>query len=204
MPSQSGRYVKARRSEEQATGNGDNSRIGATTLSLALGDVKSSPEEEEEAAVPCSSPADPKLSAAEEPEAGDALPVKEESLPGPEEYAVIEAVAGSPGCDDTMTSLNDDDRDRITDDDDDDHSSSSEAYDDGDLLASAMDDDVTAQLAAAGWQFKHANGDFPFFAFSISHAPEPDSSLSSSAGRIFLSSPSYSAPVTHVLLYGTL
>lgn len=56
--------------------------------------------------------------------------------------------------------------DRISDDDDDEPSSGSEAYEDGDLLSAAMDDDVTAQLAAAGWQIKHANGDFHFFAFS--------------------------------------
>lgn len=55
--------------------------------------------------------------------------------------------------------------DRLTDDDDDEPSSGSEAYDDGDLMQQAMDDDVTAQLAAAGWQYKCANGDFHFFAF---------------------------------------
>lgn len=48
--------------------------------------------------------------------------------------------------------------DRISDDDDDEPSSGSETYEDGDLLTAAMDDDVTAQLAAAGWQIKHANG----------------------------------------------
>ncbi|XP_057339180.1 DNA-binding protein P3A2 isoform X2 [Microplitis mediator] len=48
--------------------------------------------------------------------------------------------------------------DRLTDDDDDEPSSGSEAYDDGDLMQQAMDDDVTAQLAAAGWQYKCANG----------------------------------------------
>ncbi|XP_066589795.1 DNA-binding protein Ewg isoform X3 [Prorops nasuta] len=48
--------------------------------------------------------------------------------------------------------------DRITDDDDDEPSSGSEAYEEGDLLTAAMDDDVTAQLAAAGWQIKHVNG----------------------------------------------
>lgn len=58
--------------------------------------------------------------------------------------------------------------DRISDDDDDDQSSGSEGYEEGDLLSAAMDDDVTAQLAAAGWQIKHANGDFHFFAFSPS------------------------------------
>ncbi|XP_071554565.1 DNA-binding protein Ewg isoform X6 [Temnothorax nylanderi] len=47
---------------------------------------------------------------------------------------------------------------RLSDDDDDEPSSESEAYEDGDLLSAAMDDDVTAQLAAAGWQFKHSNG----------------------------------------------
>lgn len=57
---------------------------------------------------------------------------------------------------------------RLSDDDDDEPSSESEAYEEGDLLSAAMDDDVTAQLAAAGWQFKHINGDFPFFfAFSL-------------------------------------
>ncbi|XP_051160606.1 DNA-binding protein P3A2 isoform X3 [Leptopilina boulardi] len=49
-------------------------------------------------------------------------------------------------------------QERITDDDDDDQTSGSEAYEEGDLLSAAMDDDVTAQLAAAGWQIKHANG----------------------------------------------
>lgn len=57
--------------------------------------------------------------------------------------------------------------DRITDDDDDEPSSGSETYEDGDLLSAAMDDDVTAQLAAAGWHIKHINGDFHFFAFSL-------------------------------------
>ncbi|XP_011702709.1 PREDICTED: DNA-binding protein P3A2 isoform X6 [Wasmannia auropunctata] len=47
---------------------------------------------------------------------------------------------------------------RLSDDDDDEPSSGSEAYEDGDLLSAAMDDDVTAQLAAAGWQIKHING----------------------------------------------
>ncbi|XP_077267338.1 DNA-binding protein Ewg isoform X1 [Temnothorax americanus] len=47
---------------------------------------------------------------------------------------------------------------RLSDDDDDEPSSESEAYEEGDLLSAAMDDDVTAQLAAAGWQFKHING----------------------------------------------
>lgn len=56
--------------------------------------------------------------------------------------------------------------DRITDDDDDEPSSGSETYEEGDLLSAAMDDDVTAQLAAAGWQIKHINGDFHFFASS--------------------------------------
>ncbi|XP_011307943.1 DNA-binding protein P3A2 isoform X4 [Fopius arisanus] len=48
--------------------------------------------------------------------------------------------------------------DRLSDDDDDEPSSGSETYEEGDLLAAAMDDDVTAQLAAAGWQIKCANG----------------------------------------------
>lgn len=52
---------------------------------------------------------------------------------------------------------------RLSDDDDDEPSSGSETYEEGDLLTAAMDDDVTAQLAAAGWQYKHINGDFPFF-----------------------------------------
>lgn len=56
--------------------------------------------------------------------------------------------------------------DRLSDDDDDEPTSGSETYEEGDLLSAAMDDDVTAQLAAAGWQNKHANGDFHFFAFS--------------------------------------
>ncbi|XP_018361289.1 PREDICTED: DNA-binding protein Ewg isoform X1 [Trachymyrmex cornetzi] len=47
---------------------------------------------------------------------------------------------------------------RLSDDDDDDPSSGSETYEEGDLLTAAMDDDVTAQLAAAGWQIKHING----------------------------------------------
>ncbi|KAL0134635.1 hypothetical protein PUN28_001440 [Cardiocondyla obscurior] len=47
---------------------------------------------------------------------------------------------------------------RLSDDDDDEPSSGSETYEEGDLLTAAMDDDVTAQLAAAGWQFKHING----------------------------------------------
>uniref|UniRef100_A0A6V7JJU7 Uncharacterized protein n=1 Tax=Bracon brevicornis TaxID=1563983 RepID=A0A6V7JJU7_9HYME len=58
--------------------------------------------------------------------------------------------------------------DRLSDDDDDEPSSGSEAYEDGDLLSAAMDDDVTAQLAAAGWQVKCPNGDFPFFCFFTS------------------------------------
>ncbi|XP_006613699.1 DNA-binding protein P3A2 isoform X1 [Apis laboriosa] len=48
--------------------------------------------------------------------------------------------------------------DRISDDDDEEPSSGSETYEEGDLMTAAMDDDVTAQLAAAGWQIKHANG----------------------------------------------
>ncbi|KAK0085348.1 hypothetical protein PV326_005939 [Microctonus aethiopoides] len=48
--------------------------------------------------------------------------------------------------------------DRLSDDDDDEPSSGSETYEEGDLLSAAMDDDVTAQLAAAGWQIKCANG----------------------------------------------
>ncbi|XP_072743031.1 DNA-binding protein Ewg isoform X3 [Anoplolepis gracilipes] len=47
--------------------------------------------------------------------------------------------------------------DRISDDDDDEPSSGSETYEEGDLLSAAMGDDVTAQLAAAGWQ-KNING----------------------------------------------
>lgn len=56
---------------------------------------------------------------------------------------------------------------RLSDDDDDEPSSGSETYEEGDLLSAAMDDDVTAQLAAAGWQIKHINGDFPFFSLFI-------------------------------------
>lgn len=56
--------------------------------------------------------------------------------------------------------------DRISDDDED-HSTESEAFEEGDLLSAAMDDDVTAQLAAAGWQFKNANGDFRFLLVSF-------------------------------------
>ncbi|XP_046427956.1 DNA-binding protein Ewg isoform X4 [Neodiprion pinetum] len=48
--------------------------------------------------------------------------------------------------------------DRLSDEDDDEPTSGSETYEEGDLLSAAMDDDVTAQLAAAGWQNKHANG----------------------------------------------
>ncbi|KAJ8670400.1 hypothetical protein QAD02_001659 [Eretmocerus hayati] len=48
--------------------------------------------------------------------------------------------------------------DHMSDDEDDDPSSGSEAFEDGDLLASAMDDDVTAQLAAAGWLIKQEDG----------------------------------------------
>ncbi|XP_015188364.1 PREDICTED: DNA-binding protein P3A2 isoform X3 [Polistes dominula] len=48
--------------------------------------------------------------------------------------------------------------DRISDDDDEEPSSGSETYEEGDLLTAAMDDDVTAQLAAAGWHIKNANG----------------------------------------------
>ncbi|XP_025073155.1 DNA-binding protein Ewg isoform X3 [Pogonomyrmex barbatus] len=47
---------------------------------------------------------------------------------------------------------------RLSDDDDDEPSSGSETYEEGDLLSAAMDDDVTAQLAAAGWQIKHIDG----------------------------------------------
>lgn len=56
--------------------------------------------------------------------------------------------------------------DRISDDDDDDSTGVSDAYEE-DLITAAMGDDVTAQLAAAGWQFKHINGDFNFFAVSF-------------------------------------
>jgi len=54
--------------------------------------------------------------------------------------------------------------DRISDDDDDDSTGVSDAYEE-DLITAAMGDDVTAQLAAAGWQIKNINGDFHFFAF---------------------------------------
>ncbi|XP_026829297.1 DNA-binding protein P3A2 isoform X3 [Ooceraea biroi] len=47
--------------------------------------------------------------------------------------------------------------DRISDDDDDDSTGVSDAYDE-DLITAAMGDDVTAQLAAAGWQIKPING----------------------------------------------
>ncbi|XP_023317733.1 DNA-binding protein Ewg isoform X2 [Trichogramma pretiosum] len=50
----------------------------------------------------------------------------------------------------SLTNVESDANDRMSEDDDDDNSSESEAYEDGDLLSSAMDDDVTAQLAAAG------------------------------------------------------
>lgn len=99
------------------------------------------------------------------------LPIKEEeeAHPGNTELeAATTAITISP-YEDTMTSLTNaesDRTDRMTDDDDDEPSSGSETYEEGDLLASAMDDDVTAQLAAAGWQIKHVNGDFHFFAFS--------------------------------------
>lgn len=66
--------------------------------------------------------------------------------------------------------------DRLSDDDDDEPSSGSEAYEEGDLLSAAMDDDVTAQLAAAGWQIKHVNGDFSlFFAFLLIISPDRSS-----------------------------
>lgn len=99
-----------------------------------------------------------------EVEGGEPLPVKEEE----EVNAAAQEFEAAISFEDTMTSLNaeSDRTDRITDDDDDEPTSGSETYEEGDLLASAMDDDVTAQLAAAGWQFKHANGDFHFFAFS--------------------------------------
>ena len=58
-------------------------------------------------------------------------------------------------------------RDRMTDDDDDEPTSGSETYEEGDLLSAAMDDDVTAQLAAAGWQYRHTNGDFHFLLFHL-------------------------------------
>ena len=107
----------------------------------------------------------PKLSAADT-EGVEPLPVKEEQAHADDSN---EFEAGFSPYEDTMTSLTNAESDRtdhMTDDEDDEQSSGSEAYDDGDLLASAMDDDVTAQLAAAGWQYKHANGDFHFFAFS--------------------------------------
>lgn len=97
---------------------------------------------------------------------GDLLPVKQEE--GNTDVDLETAIIVP--YEDTMTSLNaaeSDRTDRMSDDDDEDPSSGSEGYDDGDLLASAMDDDVTAQLAAAGWQIKnilHRHGDFPFFA----------------------------------------
>ncbi|XP_032455190.1 DNA-binding protein P3A2 isoform X8 [Nasonia vitripennis] len=50
----------------------------------------------------------------------------------------------------SLTNAESDRTDRMTDDEDDEPSSGSETYEEGDLLASAMDDDVTAQLAAAG------------------------------------------------------
>ncbi|XP_033215955.1 DNA-binding protein Ewg isoform X3 [Belonocnema kinseyi] len=58
----------------------------------------------------------------------------------------------------SMQNIDSDRQDRISDDDDDEPTSGSEGYEEGDLLSAAMDDDVTAQLAAAGWQIKHANG----------------------------------------------
>lgn len=67
----------------------------------------------------------------------------------------------------SMQNIDSDRQDRISDDDDDEPTSGSEGYEEGDLLSAAMDDDVTAQLAAAGWQIKHANGDFHFFAFHL-------------------------------------
>lgn len=78
--------------------------------------------------------------------------------------------------------------DRLTDDDDDDQSSCSDAYDDGDFLAAAMDDDVTAQLAAAGWQIKQFDGDFSFlFAYPLPlYSPVPSIILYSSLGALFL------------------
>lgn len=95
---------------------------------------------------------------------GELLPVKQEE--GNTDVDLESAII-VPYEDNTMTSLNaeSDRTDRMSDDDDEDPTSGSEGYEDGDLLASAMDDDVTAQLAAAGWQFKSMvhHGDFPFF-----------------------------------------
>lgn len=96
---------------------------------------------------------------------GELLPVKQEE--GNTDVNNLEGAIIVP-YEDTMTSLNaeSDRTDHMSDDDDEDPSSGSEGYEDGDLLASAMDDDVTAQLAAAGWQFKnthHHHGDFLFF-----------------------------------------
>ena len=77
-----------------------------------------------------------------------------------EDYSVVASVVdGSPLAvvsivptvdENSMASLTNVESDRMSEDDDDDASSVSEAYEDGDLLTSAMEDDVTAQLAAAG------------------------------------------------------
>lgn len=46
-------------------------------------------------------------------------------------------------------------------------SHSSEFGGTADLMAAAMGDEVTAQLAAAGWQKQHLHGDFSYFAFFL-------------------------------------
>jgi nuclear respiratory factor 1 len=53
-----------------------------------------------------------------------------------------------------------------SDDDDGCMSSHSSEYDNSaDLMAAAMGDEVTAQLAAAGWPKQHSLGDFTLFVF---------------------------------------
>ena len=64
-----------------------------------------------------------------------------------------------------LTNFESDKTDRMSGEDED-ISSASETFDDSSLLMSTMEDDMTAQLAAAGWQYKHYinNGDLYFFA----------------------------------------
>lgn len=53
-----------------------------------------------------------------------------------------------------------------SDDDDGCMSTQSSEFGDGaDLMAAAMGDEVTAQLAAAGWQKQQINGDFTLLSF---------------------------------------
>lgn len=63
----------------------------------------------------------------------------------------------------------------VQSDDDDDGCMSGQSStfgDSSDFMAGAMRDEVTAQLAAAGWQKQHSHGDFPllFHSFILSFA----------------------------------